>query len=239
MIKKNLLIIVPARGGSTGLKNKNIKKLGGKPLLYYSLKAGENIDEKSKELICSTDSKKIKKIVEKMKYKVPFLRPKNISGKYASDVTFINHSLKFYFKKKIKFKNGVILRPTAPFRKKRIINNAYRIFKNSNYSSMRAIINSPITPYRMWKKKVNTITPIFNSGLYEQFNIPRQKLPRTYFQAGNFEFFKVNYKSFIKSVSGNKIYGYLIDGFLSADVDSAEDLIIANKLFKKNNGFIK
>ena len=104
---------------------------------------------------------------------------------------------------------------------------------------MRAIINSPITPYRMWKKKINTITPIFNSGLYEQFNIPRQKLPRTYFQAGNFEFFKINYKSFIKSVSGNKIYGYLIDGFLSADVDTAEDLIIANKLFKKNIGFIK
>ena len=239
MIKKNLLIIVPARGGSTGLKNKNIKKLGGKPLLYYSLKAGEYINEKSKELICSTDSKKIKKTVEKMKYKVPFLRPKNISGKYATDVTFINHALKFYFKKGIKFKNGVILRPTAPFRKRKIINNAYNIFKNSNYSSMRAIINSPITPYRMWKKKINTITPIFKSGLYEQFNIPRQKLPKTYFQAGNFEFFKVNYKSFIKSVSGNKIYGYLIDGFLSADVDSVEDLKIANKLFKKNIGFIK
>ena len=46
MKKKNLLIIVPARGGSTGLKNKNIKNLGGKPLLYYSLKAGEIINEK-------------------------------------------------------------------------------------------------------------------------------------------------------------------------------------------------
>ena len=239
MKKKNLLIIVPARGGSTGLKNKNIKNLGGKPLLYYSLKAGEIINEKSKELICSTDSKKIKKIVERMKFNAPFLRPKNISGKYATDVTFINHALKFYFKRGIKFKNGVILRPTAPFRKKNIINRAYKIFKNSNYSSMRAIINSPITPYRIWKKKNNTITPVFKSGFYEQFNIPRQKLPRTYFQAGNFEFFKVKYKSVIKSVSGNKIYGYLIDGFLSADVDSGEDLIIANKLFKKHKGFIK
>ena len=174
-----------------------------------------------------------------MKFNAPFLRPKNISGKYATDVTFINHALKFYFKRGIKFKNGVILRPTAPFRKKNIINRAYKIFKNSNYSSMRAIINSPITPYRIWKKKNNTITPVFKSGFYEQFNIPRQKLPRTYFQAGNFEFFKVKYKSVIKSVSGNKIYGYLIDGFLSADVDSAEDLIIANKIFKKHKGFIK
>ncbi len=239
MGKKNLLIIIPARGGSTGLKNKNIKNLGGKPLLYYSLKAGELIAEKSKELICSTDSKIIKKIVEKMKYNVPFLRPKNISGKYATDVTFINHALNFFFYKGVTFKNGVILRPTAPFRKKKILNKAYKIFKKSNYSSMRAIIKSPITPYRIWKKKNNTITPVFYSGLYEQFNVPRQKLPETYFQAGNFEFFKVNYRNNIKSVSGNKIYGYLIQGYLSADIDSKEDLIVANQLFKKHREFIK
>ena len=96
----------------------------------------------------------------------------------------------------------------------------------------------PITPYRMWEKNGNTITPIIKSELYEHYNIPRQKLPKTYFQAGNFEYFKVNYKSEIKSVSGKKIYGYLIKGFLNADVDNLEDFKKAKKIYKFNKGFI-
>ena len=239
MIKKNLLAIIPARSGSAGLKNKNIKLLRKKPLLYYSLLAGDNLKENSKKIICSTDSKKIQSIVRRLGYESPFLRPKNISGKFATDVTFINHALKFYFNKGISFKYGVILRPTAPFREKNIINNAYNIFKKSNYSSMRAITISPITPYRIWKKNGNTIKPILKTKLYEQFNIPRQKLPRTYFQAGNFEFFKVDYKPTIKSVSGKKIYGYLIKGYLAADIDNINDFRNAEKLFKTNKGFIK
>ena len=88
------------------------------------------------------------------------------------------------------------------------------------------------------EKNGNTITPIIKSGLYEHYNIPRQKLPKTYFQAGNFEYFKVSYKSEIKSVSGKKIYGYLIEGFLNADVDTLEDFKKAKKIFKLNKGFI-
>ena len=153
MIKKNLLIIVPARGGSTGLKNKNILKLGNKPLLYYSLKAGSLIKENSKEIICSTDSIKIKDVVNKLNYNCPFLRPKKISGNYATDITFVNHAIKFFYNNGVSFKSGVILRPTAPFRDKKIINNAYKLFKSFKYSSMRAVTVSPITPYRIWKKK--------------------------------------------------------------------------------------
>ena len=97
MIKKNLLAIIPARGGSTGLKNKNIRKLGNKPLLYYSLRAGDEISEKSKTIICSTDSKKISYVVKKLGYNCPFLRPKNISGKFATDITFVNHAIKYFY----------------------------------------------------------------------------------------------------------------------------------------------
>ena len=239
MIKKNLLVIVPARGGSTGLKNKNIKKLGNKPLLYYSLKAGEKIKEVSKKIICSTDSKKTKLIVEKLGYNVPFLRPKIISGKYATDVTFINHALKFFYNKGLSFKVGVILRPTAPFRSEKILNNAYKIFKKLQFDSMRAITVAKQTPYRMWKRQGNRIRPFLKNKLYEQFNIPRQKLPKIYFQAGNFEFFKVNYRSSIRSVSGTKIYGYLIEGFLAADIDNKEEFNKAKDLFKLKSGFIK
>lgn len=238
MIKKNLLAIIPARGGSTGLKNKNILKLGNKPLLYYSLRAGDEIKEKSKNIICSTDSKKIRSIVKKLGYDSPFLRPKNISGKNSTDITFVNHAIKYFYNGGIRFMYGVILRPTAPFRNKVILNKAYKKFKNSKFDSMRAITLADQTPFRMWLKKGNKIKPFFNSGLFEQYNIPRQKLPKVFFQAGNFEFFKINYKSNIKSVSGKNIFGYLIQGFLSADVDSLNDLKKARNLFKSNKNYI-
>lgn len=239
MQKKNLLIIVPARGGSTGLKNKNILKLGKRHLVYYSLKAGVTIKEKSKTLICSTDNNKIKNIVEQMGFDCPFIRPKNISGKFATDITFVNHAINFFYNKKIAFKFGLILRPTSPFRNKEILNHAYSIFKKSSYESMRAITNATQTPFRMWNKKGNEIRPILRSKYYEHYNIPRQKLPKVYFQAGNFEFFKIMYKPKIKSVSGSKIYGYLINNFLSADIDKLDDLKQVKKLFRENKSFIK
>ena len=94
MTKKNLLIIIPARSGSKGIKNKNIKKLKSKPLIYYSIRIAKKIKEKNKIIFCSTDSIKIKNIVEKCNIKVPFLRPKNISKDLSTDITFVNHALK-------------------------------------------------------------------------------------------------------------------------------------------------
>lgn len=239
MIKKNLLVIIPARGGSTSLKFKNIKNLGGKPLIYYSLLAAKAIKEISKKIICSTDNKKIANIAKTLGYEVPFLRPKNISGKYATDITFVNHAIKYFFNNKICFKFGLILRPTSPFRDKKTLNTAYKIFSSSNFSSMRAVTKAPITPYRIWKKEGNEIKPIIKTNLYEHYNIPRQKLPKTFFQTGNFEFFKINFKSNIKSVSGKKIYGYIVNGLLKVDIDLKKDLDEANKLFRQHKNFIK
>ena len=100
MEKKNLLIIIPARSGSKGLKNKNILKLNSKPLISYSISIAKKIKEKSKVIFCSTDSKKIKNIIERYKIDVPFLRPKKISKDLSTDITFVNHTLKEFSKKK-------------------------------------------------------------------------------------------------------------------------------------------
>ncbi len=87
-MKKNILGVTLARGGSKGIKDKNLTKINGKPLIYYSIKEAK----KSKQItnyIISTDSKKIKKIAEKYKANVPFLRPK----KFSKDTFFIMHWL--------------------------------------------------------------------------------------------------------------------------------------------------
>ena len=105
-LKKKILAIIPARSGSKGIKNKNIIKIKGKPLIFYTIKSAKD-SKMISDLIGSTDSKKIKKIFEKYKVKVPFLRPKKLS----TDKSLIKETLIFCLKKwrKLNKKNMITL----------------------------------------------------------------------------------------------------------------------------------
>ena len=88
------IAIIPARSGSKRITNKNIKKFKGLPIIGWPIKAAK----KSKlfdKIIVSTDSKRISRISKKFKIEVPFLRPKNISGDYASTEVVIEHAIKW------------------------------------------------------------------------------------------------------------------------------------------------
>ena len=114
--KKDIITIILARGGSKGLKNKNLRKLNGKPLIYYPIKAAF----KSKyigNIIISTDSKKIASVAKKYGAEVPFMRPKKLSGSLATTEKTLQHALKLYEKiKNKKFKICVFLTATDIFR---------------------------------------------------------------------------------------------------------------------------
>jgi CMP-N,N'-diacetyllegionaminic acid synthase len=232
--KKKLLIIIPARSGSIEIKNKNLLVINNKTLINYSYEASNFINEKNKIITCSTDSNKIARICRKFGLREIIIRPKKYSLKFSLDREFVNHVLNYYFKKNLIFKYGLILRPTSPIRKKKTLQKAYKLFKkNKKYTSMRAIIRSPITPYKMWKKESHSISPIIKTKLKEPYNMPRQKLPITFWQTGNFEFFRINYKNKINSISGKKIMGYSISENESIDIDKKSDLINLKLLIKK------
>ena len=92
-----VLGIIPARGGSKGIKNKNIVSIGNKPLIYWTIKNA--IKSKLNKIIVSTDSIKIKKIALGYGADVPFLRPKNISHDSAKTIDVAIHSINFFKKK--------------------------------------------------------------------------------------------------------------------------------------------
>tara|TARA_A100001015_G_scaffold292948_1_gene368920 strand:+ start:6351 stop:7046 length:696 start_codon:yes stop_codon:yes gene_type:complete len=224
MNKKNLLIIIPSRSGSKGIKSKNIIKINNKPLLYYSINTAIKFKCKNKIVFCSTDSKKIAKISETFKVKVPFLRPKNISGDLSRDIEYVNHALKKFSENKIFFKFGLILRPTSPKRNLSILQIAYKKFKKYNYDSLRSVIESPYPVYKQWFIEKKELKSVIKSNIYEHYNAPRQILKKTYAQSGNFEYFKINYKIKIKSISGKKIGYYLTTNKLENDIDTMKDL---------------
>jgi len=225
MVKKNLLIIIPARFNSKTIKNKNLLSLFNKPLIYYSIKIAKKVKEKNKLIFCSTDSKKIKKVVEKYGINIPFLRPKIYSKDYSRDIEFINHTLQEFYKKKISFKYGLLLRPTSPIRNIKNIHKAYALFKKSkNADSIRTVTCPKNNPFKTWFLKNGYLTPVLKSKIKEHYNVPRQILPKTYWQTGNFEFFRINYLKKLNSISGKKILAFQIIGNETLDIDKYSDL---------------
>ncbi len=111
MKKKNIICIIPARSGSKRIKNKNIVKFNGKPLISYSIKTAK----KSKlfdRIIVSTDSIKIKKIALRYGAEVPFLRSKKLSNDYAGTNDVLKDVVKKLKLEKIKY--IFCIYPTAP-----------------------------------------------------------------------------------------------------------------------------
>ena len=236
MKKYEILIIIPARSGSKQIKNKNLVKINKHPLISYSIAAAHKIKVTKKIIFCSTDSKKIKNIAANYGATIPFLRPKKISGNKSRDLEFVNHSLINFFKNNKIFKFGLILRPTSPIRKASSLNFAYKKFKsNPKMDSMRAITPSYSNPFKSWFINKNFLKNVITkSKIHEHYNAPRQILPKTYYQTGNFEFFKINYRKKLKSISQKNIGYFKVIGPECIDIDKKKDFKHTQKLINSN-----
>ena len=112
----NILVVIPARGGSKGLPGKNIKDLCGKPLIAYSIDVARAIT--SDENICvSTDDQKIIDAVENYGLHVPFVRPAEFATDTATTNDVLLHAVDFFEKKGKHFDRMLLLQPTSPLRK--------------------------------------------------------------------------------------------------------------------------
>lgn len=111
-----ILFIIPARGGSKGIPGKNIRPMGGIPLICRSIDiARKFVDDK--DICVTTDSDEIIDVVKKHGMDVPFKRPDYLATDTASSYDVLIHALDFYKEKGIEYDWMVLLQPTTPFRK--------------------------------------------------------------------------------------------------------------------------
>jgi len=135
-LNKNILAVIPARGGSKGVPLKNIHLLGGKPLINWTLDCILEMGNIVRPII-STDSKIIANIVEEYGIKVPFLRPKNISGDHAKDIEVLEHALiKAEKLDGIKYDIILMLQPTSPFRTVKQLLEILSLIIENNFDSV-------------------------------------------------------------------------------------------------------
>ena len=152
----NFISVIPARSGSKGIKNKNIIKIGKKPLVQHTFEAAFN--SKIHKNFVLTDNIKIKKIAKQFKINTQYNRPKNFSKSTTSLVETLSHFNKWLAKKKIDYDFMVILQPTSPLRDYKDINNCLKIIEKTKNSSLFSISESIEHPYetiiknkKVWK----------------------------------------------------------------------------------------
>jgi CMP-N,N'-diacetyllegionaminic acid synthase len=169
------LYLITARGGSKGIPEKNIRKLGSKPLIYYSIDLARKFT--TDDNICvSTDDNKIIDVVEKRGLKVPFSRPKKLATDTASSNDVIVHALNWYEKKGIYFDAIVLLQPTSPFRLKTHLKKALALFSD-NIDMVVSVLQLTSNPYATLYKKssknlIAKVIPNKNAGTRRQDSEP-------------------------------------------------------------------
>ena len=148
---KEVFALIPARSGSKGIPDKNIKLLDGVPLIAYSIAAAlqSSIIDR---VIVSTDSEEYAEIARHYGAEVPFIRPINISGDKATDVQFFEHAINWLQENDNYVPEYIVhLRPTTPFRNPEIIDDAISKFIGSGYSALRSCHKMSESSYKTFE----------------------------------------------------------------------------------------
>jgi len=137
---KNLLIVIPARGGSKGLPRKNIKLLGERPLIDWSRAAVESAGFQSATCILSTDDIEIAKVGLKCGLEVPFRRPTSLATDEATMVDVALHALRWSALQGLSIEIVLLLLPTHPFRQPKQLATALQAFKNPEVDGVMSVM---------------------------------------------------------------------------------------------------
>lgn len=123
------LYLIPARGGSKGIPGKNIKLLGDKPLIEYSIELARKF-ARDEDICVSTDDTRIIEVAENSGLKVPFIRPAELATDKSGTYEVLIHALDFYSSKGINYDRIVLLQPTSPFRNVEDVRNCLEKYTN-------------------------------------------------------------------------------------------------------------
>ncbi len=240
----DILAVIPARGGSKEIPNKNIVNYIGQPLISHSIKQALESKYITKVMV-TTDSPKIKEISEKYGAWCPFLRPSEISDDMSTDYQFFEHLLKWLIDNNYKLPKILVqLRPTYPNRQVSVIDEMISTYMNKEiydkYDSLRTVIPYQVkkSPFKMYLVDNQVLEPLFPTlkGLKEPYNLPRQLFPEIYSSNGYMEIIKPETILDKKSVSGDLIFPWVMDSSEINDIDTWDDLYESEE--KQQNSYL-
>ncbi len=229
---KNLAII-PARSGSKGVPDKNIRELNDKPLLAYSIESAIN-SEIFSEVMVSTDSEKYADIAKKYGASVPFLRSDENSNDTADSWSVVKEVVREYEKVGEKYDTICLLQPTSPFRNASDIVESYKLYEEKASVAVISVCEMEHTP--LWSNTLpedNSLNGFIKrkSGGRRQDSDKYYRLNGAIYIVSTAELFRDTY--FYREGS----YAYVMPNERSIDIDTEMDFMYADFLMKNYNAF--
>ena len=221
------LVIIPARGGSKGIPKKNIKPLGEKPLIQYTVDAARNVFNDS-EILVSTDDINIKTFVESLGLNVPFLRPKELASDVAGTHGVLLHGIEFVESKGYFPDLLVLLQPTSPFRTEQHITEALALYgEQKEFDMVVSVTETKANPYYvLFEENDMGFLSASKKGKFER----RQDCPKVWQYNGAIYIVDIASLKLKPFNEFERIKKYEMNEIASHDLDTPLDWVVAEKM---------
>ena len=226
-MKKKRLLIIPSKGFSKRIKNKNTKIFFGKPIISYSLNVAYQ-SKLFKKIHVSTESFRVKKIIEKLGYNIDFMRPKKLSKKNTPIIDVLRFVVNFYEVKMKEYYDEIwLLSACAPLLKKSDLIKASRQIKKNKVLLTVARYGAPIE----WAFKMNK-NRFLKAYDEKKLSINSQLFPKQYHDAGAFAIFSRDNLLNKNFNYNNNSIGYELPRSRGIDIDDIDDWKLIELLYK-------
>jgi len=226
--KMNIVAIIPARGGSKRIPNKNIRLFSGAPIISYSIKAAQET-ELFDRIIVSTDSERIAEVAESYCAEVPFVRPAILADDFTGDVAVLAHALSWLQEHDTLPEFFCYIYATAPFIRPEYIKRGFDLLREKNATSAFSVTTFPYPIFRSLKIESDGNLKM----LWPEYEKVRSNdLPETYHDAG--QFYWGNSKKFQEkgSLLSSNTIPIVLPRYLVQDIDTLDDWKTAELMFK-------
>jgi N-acylneuraminate cytidylyltransferase len=229
-----VLALVPARGGSKSMPRKNLRVVGGKPMVSHSIDHALKTPSITR-VILTTDDREIADVGQLAGAEVPFLRPSEYAQDLSSDYEFVHHALT-WLRDNEQYEPDLVvqLRPTTPVRDIELIDRAIKILaERPDADSLRAVTAACFSPYKMWRlADSGFLSPILSHpDIAEPYNQARQMLPKIYQQDGFIDITRPRTIFEKGSLTGDTILPFYLDQE-SIDIDYENELVEAERIMR-------
>lgn len=221
-----ILALIPARGGSKRIPRKNIRRLGKKPLIIWSIDVAKGVPEIC-DILVSTDDVEIAEISKAAGANVPWLRPLHLATDVATTIDVCMHALEWYEKEHGHVDGLLLLQPTSPLRTKKIIKEGIKLFASAESSAIIGFSLASAHPNWCFKFEENKIIPYIDSS---GFRLRSQDLQNAYIVDGSFYLASPSYLKKNQSFYGQNIIPLInSEPLITIDIDDEWDWFLAEK----------
>ncbi len=221
---KEIIALIPARGGSKSIPKKNIVDLGGFPLIAYSIAVGK-MSKYISRVVVTTDSMEIAEIAKKYGAEVPFMRPAEFATDTAVDADVVKHALAWLRdNEQYEPEYVVFLRPTTPLRDPVVVDQAIETFlAHPGATSLRSGHELRESPYKLFGKEGDFFVGLFpQDPRPEYYNLPRQSFPPAYQPDGYVDIWKRQTIADTGMLHGSKVLACIVPDV--GELDNPQDL---------------